>query len=164
MADQGSFSADVSKWVRQSEQRLEAVFRDSAQTLSEEVKKPRAAGGNMPVDTGFLRASMQASNTEMPKIDKEVTPEENATYPENSEQVELLIAGSKLGQTIYLGFTAAYARRLEYGFKGKDKLGREYNQEGYGFVRLAAQKWQRIVRASSAKIKAAVVARKSAGR
>ena len=66
-------------------------------------------------------------------------------FPGNSGQIALTIAGAELTDTIYLGFQAAYALRMEYGFIGQDSLGRTYNQSGNQFVGLAAQRWQEFV-------------------
>lgn len=153
MAGQKSFSASVSDWVQQSERRMTAVFKQSAQDVILMVKE------KSPVDTGFLRASLLASTSAMPLIDPEANNPEGASVGDNDAQVALVIAGAQLGQTIYAGFTAAYARRIEYGFKGEDSLGRTYNQEGVGMVRLAAQEWQNIVYRNSALAKARVEAR-----
>jgi hypothetical protein len=133
---QKDFSAKVSAWVRMSEARTLAVFRQSAQTVAEEVKKTRDRGGHMPVDTGFLRASLMASTSKMPDIDPKATAAKGHSYTDDNSSVELVIANAKINQVIYLGFTASYARVREY----KD-----------GFVRLTAQRWKQIV-AQSAKL------------
>ena len=64
-----TFSAQVSAWVRMSERRIETVFKEAAQDVISEMQEvgPSVAnpdshgGGNMPVDTGALRASLQAA-------------------------------------------------------------------------------------------------------
>jgi hypothetical protein len=137
------FAAQVSAWARETEQRLTAVMRDSAQTLVEEVKTPVAKGGHMRVDTGFLRASLHGSKSSMPSIDKAARPDVGGTYPDDN-QVELVIAGAKLTDVLYLGFTASYA-----GI-------REYHD---GFVKLAAQHWPVIVKQSAVKIQTKVINR-----
>lgn len=139
-----SFSAQVSAWAAKSEQRLTAVFRDSAQTVAEEVKKTRDRGGHMRIKTGFLRTSLMASTSLMPPINPEARPVPGQSYPDDNGQIQLVIAGADLGETIYLGFTAAYARPREY-------------QDG--FVRLTAQRWPSIVKASAAKIRSRVGSR-----
>jgi len=141
-----SFSAQVSAWTAQSEQRITAVFRQSAQAVAREVKKPVAAGGNMRVKTGFLRASLMASTSQMPSINPEAKPATGAADNSYSEDqnVTLIIAGADIGQTIYLGFTAAYARPREY----ED-----------GFVRLTAQRWPQIVEECARLIKSRVAGR-----
>lgn len=134
-----SFSAQVNAFIAKSEQRMVATLHGAAQDLAEGVTKPVAKGGNMRVKTGFLRASLMASTSAMPLIDPNAKPPSNAaddSYDWDSNQVNLVIAGSDIGQTIYFGFTASYARYREY----ED-----------GFVRLAAQRWQQIVDANAAK-------------
>lgn len=60
--------------------------------------------------------------------------------------VEMVIQGAEIGDTIYLGFQAAYALRMEYGFVGQDSLGRNYNQRGFGFVEKTGERWPQIVK------------------
>jgi hypothetical protein len=136
-----SFSAQVSEWASAELDRAEAVFQTAAQTVANEVRNPVSEGGRMPVKTGNLRRSLMASTSTMPLI------------REGAEQftdggIELIIAGAELGATVYLGFQAAYAARLNYGFVGQDSLGRTYNQTGFGFVDAVSQRWPQIVAAA----------------
>jgi hypothetical protein len=101
-------------------------------------------GGSMPVDTGFLRASMVASNSGPQPMRADARPQDGQSYTPTGE-VTLIINGTQLGQRLWLTFIAAYARRVNYGFNGTDSLGRKYNQRGYFFVQKSAQKWQRFV-------------------
>ena len=138
MANEGqSFAAQVSAWASAEMERAEAVFQTAAQTVANEVRTPVAAGGRMPVKTGNLRRSLMASTSSMPTI-----VEGKQEFSESP--VELVIAGAELGGTIYLGFQAAYAARMNYGFVGQDSLGRSYNQAGFGFVDAVAQRWPQI--------------------
>jgi len=132
-----TFVAQVDAWTKKSAKRMTAVFResaqrviDTAQTVGPSVASPTGgAGGRMPVDTGFLRASMAVSFTGMP-----VGPSHNeggASVTYNGQDVTLVLARATPGQTIYAGWTAVYAPMME---------------ERYGFMRGAAQKWQQIVR------------------
>ena len=102
------------------------------------------AGGNLPIELGFLRASLMASTAAMPPT-KDTKPERGVTYAYSPAEVNTVISNAKLGDTIYFGFTANYARRMEYGFNGVDSLGRYYEQRGFGFVRKGAMNWQDIV-------------------
>lgn len=144
-----SFSAAVDAWCKESDARLEAVFKESTKRLIVEVRKPKAKGGNMPVDTGYLRNSLVTSTDGPTPISSESRPEPGDKFDTASDTlsgpVTLIINGAKVGQTIWACFTAAYAARLEYGFSGEDSLGRKYAQSGNGFVRLAAQRWRAIV-------------------
>lgn len=147
-----SFSAQIDEWCKKVPKRVELVFKKSAERVAEEVKNPV----NMPVVTGFLRRSLKASTAAMPSIDPTAAPEKAGAYADNQGEINLVIAGASLGDTIFLGFTAAYARRMNYGFTGTDSLGRTYNQAGRQFVGLAAQKWPQIVAEVTAEAKVRV--------
>lgn len=136
-----TFEAKVGSWAQQTQARLTAVFRQSAQTVVEEVQKTKDRGGHMPLDTGFLRASIMASTSHMPGLIPNAQPVEGQTYPANNSATTLVIAGATPDKPLYLGFTANYAMIQE----GKN-----------GFVRLTAQRWQQIVTASVKLIKAKV--------
>jgi hypothetical protein len=129
----GSFTAQVTAAIAKHQKRQEATFRASAQQVAREVIVPVAKGGNMRVLTGFLRASLMASASQMPEINPEARPPKDARpgqFAENIGPINLVIAGTTIGETVYLGFTAAYAGV------------REYHD---GFVKLTAQRWQAIV-------------------
>lgn len=112
-------------------QRNLAIFRTSAQRVMEIASVPEAQGGRMPVVTRFLANSVLASTNGMPG---------SAGQP-----VPLVLLQVQLGATVYVGWTAAYAMRMEYGFMGQDSLGREYSQAGKAFLRGALQQWTNIV-------------------
>lgn len=114
---------------------MEAVFKESAQRVIADMQIPVGAGGNMPVDTGALRASIQAT---LDAPNEMITFKEGAPTAYNEGQVALVIASATLGQTIFATYSMNYARAVEYGSRGR---------AGRGFVRLAAQKWQSIVAA-----------------
>ena len=127
-----SFSQQVGKWAQQSQARTTAVFRDSAQEMVRRMQRTVARGGNMPVDTGYLRNSLLGSTSSVP------TMRENATG--EADQVVLTIARLQLGQTFYAGWTANYARHVHYGTNGRP--GRLWRD-------LAAQQWHSIVQQSA---------------
>lgn len=156
-----SFSASVDAWVKETKARMDAVHKESAKRVLVEVRTPKAKGGNMPVDTGFLRNSMEVSTSGPASIRDDAKPEAGAVYDQLGDAlpgpVNLVIATAKPGQTIWATFTAAYAARQEYGFTGEDSLGRTYSQGGSGFVRLAAQNWNQIVDSVVAELKSKAV-------
>lgn len=135
-----TFSASVAAWVKKSKRRMDAVAAGSAQDVARGATTPVAKGGNMRVKTGFLRASFMASTTQMPQINPYARPPADApdnSYSPTEDDVALVIAAWNAGrETLYMGFTASYARPREY----KD-----------GFVRLEAQKWQETVDRNVAK-------------
>lgn len=133
------FSAQVAAFRDKCNRRGLAIFRQSAQEVAQRAGVPEARGGKMPVDTGNLRNSVGASTTGMPGA--------------NAQPPELVLLTVQLGDSIYVGWTAAYAMRMEYGFQGEDSLGREYSQAGKGFLRSQVQLWPAIVAEVTAEVR-----------
>jgi hypothetical protein len=107
------FSVTVDNWVKATNQRITAVWKESTQRLNSVVVQ-NLSGGLVNVQTGFLRASERASTDEMPSI-VQTQPKPGSSYPFDGGQISAVIAGAQLGQTIYLGWTANYAPHIEYG-------------------------------------------------
>lgn len=134
-----SFTTQLDAWVKKTDERIEAVFKQSFQRLVEEAQTPVVKGGNMRVDTGFLRNSGQASISSLP-----IGPDKNLGTPQpewDNSEVAVTVNRLKLGQTIFFGWTANYAIHRE----NKD-----------GFVRLASQNWQTIVNQVTKEVKATI--------
>lgn len=148
MAENLSFAAQVSEWVKQEKEREAAVLRTAAQMVANDVRIAREAGGRMPVDTGNLKNSLMASTTAMPTVDQG-----EKEYPDNTGEIELIIADLSIGETLYLGFQAAHGPRMNFGFVGTDSLGRLYNQQGFGFVDAAAQDWPQTVKRAEEQVR-----------
>ena len=126
-----SFSAEVEAWVRNTHTTLTDVLREASRGVAHEVTLPKDEGGPMPVVTGNLRNSLAASTTGMPPVRwgrriKGATSD----FAPNQGQIEAVIGGAEIGQTVFLGFQAPYAQRVE---------------RVHGFVRLTAQRWTEIV-------------------
>lgn len=136
MADK-QFSAKVGAWVRKSNQRATAVFRESVERLIEQAQTPTSEGGKLRVDTGFLRASFTLSLDGMP-FGESRNPGDRA-YDYKSDRVTVTLAGAELGRTIWGGWSANYARP------------REFHD---GFLRSAVMNWQSIVSAVTREAKA----------
>lgn len=135
-----SFTAQIRQWSDRTERKMTAVLKQSAQDVIADAQTPVSKGGNMPVDTSFLRNSLA---TEL-----------NGTgLGEGSDSYTLAIAQLKPGDYLRMGWTAEYARRINYGFDGEDSLGRVYDQEGYMFRDKAAAKWQQIVDANVRRVR-----------
>lgn len=133
-----SFSATVEEWTRRVEGAVEAIFKESVQELVEQAdalltqmvyEAPPSPNYNR---TGFLRASVTASNTSMPLANRpQGVPQ--AGY---LAEIEVVIAGTDLGGTIYIGWTAEYAGYVHYGANGAVPK---------PWVDLVAQRWETIV-------------------
>lgn len=131
-----SFADAVGAWAAKSEARLQATRNRAIVLLGEEMAKTNKEGGRVPFDTGNLARSLVASSEAMPK-----TSEAKAA----GSNVGLVAALLPLNKAIWLGYTAIYARRMNYGYVGADVLGRVYSQQGAYFVEGAIAEWPRIV-------------------
>ena len=131
------FTADIDAFILKSNNLMENVFKESAQRTIIEAQTPRAKGGNMRVDTGFLRNSGKAAINSIPSGE---SVNSGVQQPDWNESVaSLTINRAKVGDSIYFGWTANYAQARE----NKD-----------GFVRLAAQNWQKTVNQVARDLKA----------
>ena len=109
--------------------RLDAVVKQSAHDVAAEAQKPRAQGGRLPVDTGYLRNSFASS----------LAGSTSLTGPDSY----VMIAGAmKAGDVAHFGWTAEYAPHVNYGARGRS---------GAHFVEGAVDQWQAIVRRNVAR-------------
>ena len=134
---------DPSDWAGATTAQLTALLRNSVQALAVEASKTIPNGGRVPVKTGNLGRSVVIDTKPPEVIDVLAT----------AQEFSLGVADIKPGDTIYIGWTAKYSRRQNYGFVGEDSLGRSYNQSGYGFAEDAAAKWPAIVAEQASRIR-----------
>lgn len=130
-----SFAATVEAWAHKVDGAIEAVFRESVQELVAQVQ------ALVPVDTGFLRASLVASNSAMPVLSLD---NPGGSFTPDHGQIELVIAATDIGETIYLGYTAKYGAYVHYGAGGRPPR---------PWVDMVAQRWQAIVAEKTAELK-----------
>lgn len=136
------FKATITKWAEKNSQQFVALARQSALQISENVVKAT------PVDTGFLRGSWQPSIGEPKSNPGTLDPSGGKAITD----VVMIVNGMNLGDSFFMLNNAAYARRLEYGFVGKDSLGRAYNQPGRFYVTDNVKKWQTVVSSVAAEL------------
>lgn len=129
--------SDLDKWVRKSEARMEAVFREAVQSLTFEVLTPVAKGGRMRVRTGFLINSFTAAINSIPSGPTQA-PQGFNNQALDAAPLVLVINRATIGDRIAIGSAAGYARRREL----ED-----------GFIRLAAQNWPQHVSKAVDKVK-----------
>lgn len=129
----------LTAWARKTQQRMEAIWKQSTQAVADDANTPVAKGGRMHVDTGFLRASQSVSLTGMPS--GPVRGAKDQKYDTQPDVTAAKIAGAKIGQTIFVGWTANYAQARE----NKD-----------AFMRMATQKWPQTVASITAQLKASI--------
>lgn len=131
-----SFASQVGAFVAKSVPRMEAVFKQSAQDLVEEVQTPWYKGGNMRVDTGFLMNSGMAQLNSVPAGESD-RPEEYANRDYNSAPAFSVINSATLDDQIVFGWVANYAIFVEARF---------------AFARLASQNWNEIVQRNAKRL------------
>lgn len=135
-----SFSASVSKFSDKAKRNTGLVMKKSVQYLANDLvgnAKSGAGPGNIPVITGNLRNSLMSSTS----------PIFTGEGPFSGADINagILAWNPDRGETLYLGWQAAYARRINYGFTGTDSLGRKFNQGGRFFLEAHAARWQQYV-------------------
>ena len=146
---QGPFASGVTAWVLETKERMTAVRAEAAQRTVEIMQTPVAKGGNMPVDTGFLRASLQGAIGQGGFTPRE-NPNPDGSFAYDAGPITLVIAGAAPSDAITVAYTANYAAAANYGARGRP---------GRQFVGLAAQQWPRIVADVSAEAQARAKAR-----
>lgn len=129
----------MTRWGEKAKRNANLIVRQSIQDVSEIAQSPKAQGGRMPVDTGFLRNSYNAG------IDGATTATGPAAYV-------AAVAGLEVGDTFNARWSAGYAMRMEKGFAGADALGRTYSQPGNFFMENALMQWSAIVEANARKV------------
>lgn len=141
-----SFSAQIAAFAEKVPEAAEAVFKQSTQDVVREMQTLTSEGGRMRYDTGFLWASLMASTSAMPRINPNANPVEGRSYSFDFGTVEAVIAAAGIEDTLYFGYTAAYAAYREYGARG---------QAPDAFVRSAAQNWDVIVNRNAKRVQQA---------
>lgn len=130
-----TLSADIEDFVAVSEKRMVALMRQSISDVIDNAQTPTGKGGRMRVDTGFLRASGQASLNGMP-TGPSIKPDDASRHSIDdgngavSPSVEVKLGELKIGATFFFGWTANYAK---------------YRELYDGFLEGALQHWSRIV-------------------
>lgn len=141
---QGRYTATLRGEIAKVKGLWRAVHLESVQRTIELMQTPVAKGGNMPVKSGFLRASLKATIgtanfATMP------SPGGDKTFSYDGGAVSLIIARAKLSDPIEAVYTAVYARVANYGGQ---------NRSARLFVDLAAQRWVQTVNEVAAEAKA----------
>lgn len=145
-----SFSATIGQWAAKVPEAIEAVLRGSAQDLVTEMQAeldrlvyqaPPAPSGYQR--TGFLRASLVASTTEMPKL-VEDNPGQSVQWDDSG--ITLVISGWDGDATLYVGYSARYGLMVHSGAGGAVPK---------PWVQLVAQRWVSIVQRRAASVRAA---------
>lgn len=128
---------DPAKWAKDQQDNLLRVFQRALVLLGRELIRTRDDGGALPKVTGNLARSLLA------QIGQRVTVSDATDFA--GTDVGVIAVQAMLGDEVFFGYQAAYAKRQNYGFVGADSLGRQYNQAGNNFVERAINMWPQIV-------------------
>ena len=126
-----SFAASLDAFANKTVAQMEAVMKESIQDVVAIAQTPKAAGGRMPVDTGFLRNSLASSIN-------------GAFGAPGPDSYELTIAGMEIGDVARFAWTAEYAMYQELGTS---------KMHGNHFVGAAAAEWPQVVDRNAARVK-----------
>lgn len=134
------FGQQVADFQRKAEAKYRALAREAVQETVSIAQTLESEGGRMHFDTGFLRASIQGKVGEVPS--GPTVNEGNKKY-EPGQQVAgeeiavTLLKWDPMKDVLYIGWTANYAR---------------YREAQDGFVRGAAEIWDRTVKKANKKV------------
>lgn len=150
-----TFVQDVHRFIDKANGNLRLTVLAFLQDLNTEVIIGSPGPGNSIAKdphrrgpTGFLRGSWFAA-FDSPQAGRGHPDPTGGTSVARCNMVATQVTP---GQTYYLVNNAVYARRLEYGFVGKDSLGRYYNQAGRFWVRSAVARAPVLVQAAAEKV------------
>lgn len=124
MPDNRKFIADVEAFANRTKEQMLRVARQSIQDVVRQAQTPVAQGGDMPVDTGFLRNSL-------------ITEVRGTQAGKGSDSFVLGLAVMQLGDPFQVAWTAEYAVPRHY-MVGTSKGGGLWRDK-------AAQKWSSYV-------------------
>lgn len=120
-----TFTADLERFRDKTRDQMRRVFQQSVGDVMD------AAQQAVPVDTGFLRASLAS----------EVN---GAQLAEGPDSYTLAIAATDLGDVARFAWTAEYARHVEFGTS---------RMSARPFVGPAAARWPQIVEANARRVR-----------
>lgn len=124
--------ADVSRFADKTKDQMLRVAKQSIQDTVRVAQTTVAQGGNMPVDTGFLRNSL-------------VTEVRGASAGEGADSYVLGISSIQLGDAFQVAWSADYAIARHY-MVGVGQGGGLWRDK-------AAQQWSRIVAQNAARVR-----------
>lgn len=138
----GAFSNRIAALNKEYSLRLEVTAQTAVKETVDDAQTTHDEGGRMKFDTGFLRGSIQAAIGRMPSGPTE--NEGGKKYRKGAQvagedvDVTLLRWDPNKGETLFVGWTANYARPREF----RD-----------GFLRGAVEKWPQTVERVAKKVR-----------
>lgn len=121
--------------IARARENSEAIMREAAQRLITIAQTPVGAGGNMPVDVGFLRGSLVVTPGRTPLLARD-KPEGAGPVSYDPGPATLAILAWDFAGPLRAVWTARYAKHVHYVARGRP---------GRPWVDLARQRWPQIV-------------------
>lgn len=138
------FVKAINKWTLETEERSTDAFREGSKDFYDELWR------ETPVDTGNLRNSLKATKSGSAASQSVTGP---GTGQSAQAESYMVIDSLELGDRVSLVYQATYARRLNLGFVGFDKLGRYYNQSGKFWIERVGARYRSIMRAAATRLR-----------
>lgn len=138
-----SFKAQLDDFAKLTARNMRYVASEAIQDVMEAAQTPQ------------LGMSKGATSFEVGKIPVAESDLINSLTSEGitgADSYTVAIAGFEIGDVMEFAWTEPYAARIEYGFTGTDKLGREYDVPGRHFVGENAAKFPEFVQARIAEV------------
>ena len=144
------FLKSINQWSQQTEERATDAYRNGALDFYD------ALADATPVLTGNLRNSLVAhvGDANQTVTGPGLTSSDD-TFRSGASTSISNIMNAKLGDKISYVYHATYARRLNLGFVGYDRLGRYYNQAGRFWIEQVGARYRSIMRAAASRLKMA---------
>jgi hypothetical protein len=139
----GSFSADLQRFSKRVQARALDVARESIQDVIDDAQTPKAKGGRMPVQTGFLRNSIASGLNGVTFPTRPRPQGQESLGDPDPTSYTLTIGQLDLGDVARFAWTAEYAIFQELGTSAF---------AGNHFVGVAAAKWPQFVEANARRI------------
>jgi len=112
MTDNKKFIADVTQFANKTADQMLRVAKQSIQDTVRAAQVPVAQGGDMPVDTGFLRNSVTASI--LGGASASGNPDAGKNSETSNDAVILALSSLELGDPFQVAWTAEYAIARHY--------------------------------------------------
>lgn len=134
------FSDQVKKHLDKYKRRMNYVARDATYRVLNEAQQTIPSGGNLPIDTGFLRSSLAGKIGSLPsgQTSGDGAYVADTIGPGESASSTIIRWQPHAGEKFFAGWTASYARFMNMR---------------YGYMTSAVEKWEDFVAYSAAEAK-----------
>lgn len=144
------FLKAIDNWTKETEGKSERAFQNGLLDFYDEL------AAATPVDTGNLRNSLGANivgGSAGATVTGPGSTSSDSTFRGGASGAIATIMRAKIGDRVQFVYGATYARRLNLGFTGFDKLGRYYNQPGRFWIERVGSRYRSIMRNAASRFR-----------